>query len=184
MKKLLKVMIAVSMIAVLAGCGSKSEEGKDITFESAEDVLVQIYDSYDEDDKFPVAGGDSENVTMDEPGEFNISNTEELDVMLGFPAAEAGNIDEAASMVHMMNANIFTGAAYHVTDGVNMDELADAVAANILERQWICGTPDTIIIAEAGEYMITAFGEAEIMDTFKDNITKIGINVSVEEPIM
>ena len=180
MRKLLTVMIAVSMIAVLVGCGSSEGNDKKAKFESAEDVLFQIYDSYEEDDKFPIVGGDSENMSMDEPGEFDIDNTEELEAMLGFPISEVGSIDEAASMVHMMNANIFTCASYHVVDGVDTDKFSEAVGEHILDRQWICGMPDTLIIAEAGEYIVTSFGEAEIMDTFKANITKLGMIVMEE----
>ena len=36
---------------------------------------------------------------------------------LGLPESEAANIDDAASMVHMMNANTFTGAAYRLKSG-------------------------------------------------------------------
>ena len=184
MKKLLTVMIAISMIAVLAGCGNKSEDVTESKFESAEDMLVQIYDSYDEEDMLPIVGGDSENVNMDEPGEFDLSKTDELESMLGFPAAMTDKIDEAASMVHMMNANIFTCGAYHVTNEDDVDELAEALEENILARQWICGMPDTLIIASSGDgYMVAAFGEAEIMDSFKANITKLGIIIETESPI-
>ena len=184
MKKLLTLMIAISMMAVLAGCGSKKGETAGVEFESSEDLLSQIYDSYNEEDKFPIAGGDSENMNMDEPGEFDIENTEELEAMLGYPVDKIGDIDEAASMLHMMNANTFTCAAYHLTDNADMDELAEALKDSILARQWICGMPDTLIIANAGDdYMVTAFGEAEIMDTFKANITKLGIIVIEETSI-
>ena len=184
MKKLLALMIAISMMAVLAGCGSKNGDAVSPEFESAEDLLSQVYDSYDEAEKFPIAGGDSENMNMDEPGEFDIEKTEELEAMLGFPVDKIGNIDEAASMLHMMNANTFTCAAYHLTDNADMDELAGALKDSILARQWICGMPDTLIIADAGDgYMVTAFGEAEIMETFKANITKLGIIVLEESSI-
>lgn len=184
MKKLLTVMIAISMIAVLAGCGNKSENVTESKFESAEDMLAGIYDLYDENDKFPIVGGDSENNNMDEPGEFDITKTEELESMLGFPASMADKIDDAASMIHMMNANTFTCGAYHVINEDDVEELTDMLEENILARQWICGMPDTLIIASAGDgYIVAAFGEAEIMDSFKANITKLGIIVETESPI-
>ena len=46
----------------------------------------------------------------------------------------------------MMNANVFTGAAYRLKTGINMNDFADAVKSNILAKQWICGQPDTLII--------------------------------------
>ena len=49
---------------------------------------------------------------MDAPGKFDISKTEELGITLGLPEDLWDDIDDAASMVHMMNANTFTGAVY------------------------------------------------------------------------
>ena len=42
------------------------------------------------------------------PGNFSMDDADLLDSSLGFPAAEAGKIDGAASLVHMMNLNTFT----------------------------------------------------------------------------
>ena len=80
------------------------------------DLLNSIYTSFAEDQKFPIGGGDSANLVMDAPGAFDITNVEELESSLGFPSSQAANIDGAASMIHMMNANTFTGAAYHLIE--------------------------------------------------------------------
>ena len=40
-----------------------------------------------------------------------------------------------------------------------------------MNRQWMCGVPDTLIIASVGgEYVVSAFGNAEIIETFKNNL--------------
>ena len=86
-----------------------------------------------------------------------------------------------------MNANTFTGGAYRLKDGTDVDAFADAVKENIKNRQWMCGFPDTLLIIRVdGSYVITAFGNAEIMDTFKANALSAldGAEVLVEEPIM
>ena len=123
---------------------------------------------------------------MDAPGKFDITKTEELNLVLGLPESEAANIEDAASMVHMMNANTFTGAAYRLKDGTDTEQFAEAVKDNILARQWMCGQPDTLVIIDAGGgYVVTAFGEAEIMELFKTNALSAltGAEVIVETPI-
>ena len=150
-------------------------------------MLNAVLAVYEENDKFAVAGGDMENAVMDGPGKFDVSKTEELDMTLGLPADQASSLDDAASMVHMMNANTFTGGAYRLKDGTDVDAFADAVKENIKNRQWMCGFPDTLLIIRVdGSYVITAFGNAEIMDTFKANALSAldGAEVLVEEPIM
>ena len=175
MKKATLLFLAVIMIFVLSGCGkeNKTEENQgseETKYAQALDVLNAVKDVYAEDDIFAMYGGDQENAVMDAPGRFDIGKAEELETMLGLPADQIVNIDDAASMVHMMNANTFTSAAYHLKDGQDINAFADAVKAAIMDKQWICGQPDTLIIINVdGKYVITAYGAAELIETFKNN---------------
>ncbi|WP_434311482.1 hypothetical protein [Hominifimenecus sp. rT4P-3] len=173
MKKAAALVLVGAMIFTLFGCGSKqeqTEESKGSQYASALDVLSAVVDAYAEEDLFAMYGGNQENAVMDAPGKFDISKTEELDITLGLPEDLAPDIDDAASMVHMMNANTFTGAVYHLKAGIDKNAFTDAVKSHILERQWICGQPDTLLILDVdGEYVVTAYGEAEIMKTFQAN---------------
>lgn len=138
----------------------------------AVDVLTRIWDNYTEDERFSAAGGDYDNSIMNGPGSFDVTNTEGLSTQLIFPAEHAGLIDDAASLMHMMNSNTFTGGVYHVTDTANVQVLADALKDKIENTQWVCGYPDRLIIADIGEgYVLSAFGEEEIMQTFKARLT-------------
>lgn len=190
MKKAIVICLAVMMGLALAGCGGKDSSGNGggeaSKYGSALEVLNAVRGVYAEADMFAIYGGDQENAVMDEPGAFDISKTEELDLTLGLPASQASGIEDAASMVHMMNANIFTGAAYRLKEDTDRNTFVDEVKANILNRQWICGQPDTLIILKVdGEYVITAFGEAGIMEIFKTNALSAleGAEVMAEVPI-
>lgn len=205
MKRLTVLFFMVMMIFMLAGCGSGNGESQSGVGENPEeseenqygeseeskygealDVLSAIRQSYKEEDMFAIYGGNQENAVMDAPGKFDISKTEEMKVNLGLPEELWDDIDDAASMVHMMNANIFTGAVYHLKDGTDSNDFADVVKTNIMATQWICGQPDTLVIIEVkGDYIITAYGEAEIMETFKNNALSAldGSQVVIEEPI-
>ena len=174
MKKLVAILLCATIGISVMGCGNKKEPengaGTASKYESALDVLTTVADAYAEDQKFPMAGGDSENMSTEGPAAFDISKTEELTTSLTLPESEIKHIDDAASLVHMMNANIFTGAAYHLTDDADMKDFSKAVEESVLSKQWICGMPDTLVILKADdEYVVTAYGEAEIMETFKEN---------------
>lgn len=211
MKKVLLLLLSVLTAFALIGCGGnqtssaggqtssdggqgssqgtssvESAGGQESQYAEPVEVLEAVMKAYKEDDLFAHYGGNTEDAVMDAPGKFDISKTEELDTTLGFPAGQVDNIDGVASVVHMMNANTFTGAAYHLKDGVDMNAFADAVKENILARQWICGQPDTLLIINVdGQYVITAFGEAEIMELFKTNALSAlsGAQVITEAPI-
>lgn len=169
---------AVEETAPAATAQSAAEEAVETTEEAPAvevtdslEILTSVWETYDEADKFAIGGGDSENMTMDTAGAFDVEKIEELDAMLGVPADAAGMISEAASMMHMMNANTFTSGAYHLTDAANKQAFADLLKDNIMNRQWMCGFPDTLLIVSVGdEYMVSAFGEAQIMETFKTKL--------------
>ena len=150
------------------------------TAESAIGVLQSVWANYEDDNKFAAGGGDSHNMVMDEPGEFDATNTEELDATLGFPTDYADKIDEAASLMHMMNANTFTGGAYHVTNTEDVSAVCDALKENIMNRQWMCGFPETLIIVTVDDnYVISAFGNGQIIEYFKNKLTGTFANVTV-----
>ena len=179
MKRTIALILSGLLLIGLIGCGQKEETPGDTTatetvaVTDATDLLTQVWNSYDDADKFPIGGGDFDNVVMDAPGKYDVSKAEEMDATLGLPQSSATMIDDAASMMHMMNANTFTGGVYHVSDAANQDTVVDSLKDNIMNRQWMCGFPDTLIVAKVGgEYVVSAFGNAEIIETFKTKLTE------------
>ncbi len=167
-----------------AGAPELDGEGEAVEAEGAAKVLADIWAAFPEDQKFAIAGGDMNNATMDAPGKYDITLTEDMDVALGLPASEAANIDDAASLVHMMNGNTFTGAAYHLTEGTDADTFANAIKANLADRQWMCGRPEVLMAIKYDGYVITAFGTKQNTDNFKTAaLTLEGAEVIFEEEI-
>ena len=191
MKRTIALILCGLLMIGLIGCSKKEEAGDTTVTDAvagtgATDLLTQVWNSYQDADKFPVGGGNFDNFVMDAPGKYDVSKTEELDATLGLPASSAAFIDDAASMMHMMNANTFTSGVYHVTDAANQDTVVDSLKDNIMNRRWMCGFPDTLIVAKVGEeYVVSAFGNAEIIETFKTNLraTFAMTDVVVEESL-
>ena len=191
MKKIVWPLVMSMVVLVLSGCGgqpSKTGMGEAMPeYEDALDVLNSITGVYKEDELFSLYGGDQENAVMDAPGKFDISKSEELDLVLGLPESQTANIEDAASMVHMMNANTFTGVVYHLKDSTDMDVFADALKENVLSKQWVCGQPDTLVLMRVGNaYVIAVYGEAGLVETFQTNVLSAvdGAQVMTETPIV
>lgn len=176
MKKLTALLIAMTLVLSMTACGGNGNGGSkedETAGKTAVDILKDVLATYEEDEKFPVSGGDYENLVQDAPGTVGISNGEALDALLGFPADKTDLIDDAASMMHMMNQNTFTAGMYHVADAKDVQDTADALKENIMNRQWMCGFPDELVIYSVGEHFVTAaFGVEEMIDAFEDNLTE------------
>ncbi len=176
MKKLLTLLLAAVMACALVGCGAADNNDTNndkAGIADAKELLTTVWAAHGDDEKFATFGGDMDeaNMTQDAPGNFGIADAEVLDAMLGYPAAEVGKIDGAASLIHMMNANTFTAGAYHVVNADDVAAVADALQENIANRQWMCGFPDKMVIVTVEDYVVAMFGAAELVDNFNAKLT-------------
>ena len=74
--------------------------------------------------------------------------------------------DDAASLFHMMNGNTFTCGAFHVKDSGDVAALCASLRENILDRHWMCGFPDKLVIVTVGDYVVSVYGYTDLVDTF------------------
>ena len=175
MKRIVSILLCAVLLLSLAACGASAPADTDDNAPaSALELLETVWNSYSEDEKFPAAGGDysEENMRDGAPGNFSMDDADLLDSSLGFPAAEAGKIDGAASLVHMMNLNTFTAGAFQLKDSKNADKFAKAMKEGIENRRWVCGFPDKFVIIKVNGYVVSAFGAADLIDTFKSKTLK------------
>lgn len=148
-------------------------------------ILNTVWATYGEDEKFAAMGGDYSNNVMDAPGGCSLATPEDLDALFGLPTASAGSVSAAASLMHMMNANTFTSACYELAEGSDINAFAQSVKDNILARQWMCGFPEILIIVEVDGCVVSAFGNGEIVQLFKDKLeASFSCTTLVEEPIV
>lgn len=185
MKKLTALVLAALLTLSLAACGKDNAgDGNDQSpaASSALDLLESVWNTYGEDEKFPVVGGafSSADVKEGAPGAYDLTDRAEADRVLGLP--ETALVDQAASLVHMLNQNTFTAAAYHATD--DPAALATALRDNIQQRQWMCGFPDKLIVAVVGDYVVAAYGAEDLVDGFMTHLNGVyGVTASYDEAI-
>ena len=172
MKKIISILLAAAMVLAFAACGNNSGNngGNDAAVTDPLEVLSKTWSSLPEEDKFPAAGGDNGSPVDDKPGKFDISDTDNLDYMLSFPAGSVDLIDSAASLTHMMNMNTFTCGAYHAADAKDVSKLAGDLRDAIQGKQWMCGFPDKLVIATMDKYVIGMYGDEELINTFRDKL--------------
>jgi len=184
MKKFTALVLAAVLTLSLAACGNKTDDKGDQAAApaSALDLLEKVWNSYTDDEKFPAAGGDysEENIRENAPGVYDLTDRAVVNSSLGLP--ETAMVDQAASLVHMMNLNTFTAAAYHCTD--DADALATALRDNIQQRQWVCGFPDKVAVAVVGEYVVSVYGAEDLVDTFLSHLNGVfGVQPVYDEAI-
>lgn len=141
---------------------------------SALNLLNTVWNSYKEADKFPAVGGDfsEANTKDDAPGKFSISDKDALESDLAVPTDAAGKLSSAASLTHMMNLNTFTAASFKIKDKSDVKDFAKAMKDSLQTRHWLCGFPDKFVIITVDRYVVSVFGAADLVDTFKSKTLK------------
>ena len=174
MKKIIALVMVAVLMLTFAACGGNTDNGdsnKDetsaVAIASPVELLNKVWASFGDEEKFPVAGGDmtEANMNMEGPGVYGLEDAEGFAAITHFPAASMAKIDAAATLMHMMNANTFTCAAYHVVDA-DMAALATEVKDSVMATQWMCGFPEKLAIVTVGEYMVSYFGNADLVGAF------------------
>ena len=205
MKKILALILAGVMLLSFVACGgndvaeettvpvteaeteaaTQAPASSDNAAADAADLLNKVWAKFAEDEKFFAMGGDFSNPVDGAAGKYDITLVEDLDGSLGLPQSNAAQIDDAASLMHAMNANTFTGAAYHLTAGTDASAFASAIESHLAGRHWMCGIPETLLIVSVDGYVVTAFGANDIVSNFKAKLTGefATAQILVEKPI-
>ena len=183
MKKIIAFLLAAMLVMSMAACAAKTEtntttaaattEAKVEEPASALEVLENTWAKYAEDEKFFAMGGmDAEGMPVDgAPGAVDLGNADYLQYNLLVPADNAGLITDCASVIHAMNANTFTCGAYKLVDGADETAFVTAMQTAIQGNQWMCGFPETLLIANVDGIIVVAFGVNDAMTPFTPNLT-------------
>lgn len=133
-------------------------------------ILAKIWTEYDENERFASYGGTVEHSVSDAPGDLDMTNTEEIITKYLLPADQLTNVENGASLVHLMNSNIFTAAVFKLKEGADVRTAAKALRDNIQKAQWLCGQPDHLLVAEVEGHLLMSFAAKEAMDTFRQSL--------------
>lgn len=191
MKKLITLCLALVMVLSMAACGNQNnvtptepDAAPEEVPGSALEILETVWGLYGDDEKFPVMGGDANNMVDGAPGTFDHTDAEMLTYQLLVPADQAANIEEAASLFHGMMLNNFTCGVFHVTG--NAHDFANAMVEAVKNNQWMCGMPETMLVTViGGEYVLMAFGINDAMTPFEAKLAEAypAAEIVANEPI-
>ena len=174
MKKLMTIVLAMAMLMTLfAGCGKAEKPAETVPVAqpaSALEILENVWSKYADDEKFAVVGGNIEANIMDAPGAVDMAYAGHLNYNLLVPEDKTANVAEAASMIHMMNANTFTCGVFKLT-GTTAADFGTVMRDAVQNNQWMCGFPEKLLIQSCGDaYVLVAFGLNDAMTPFETHL--------------
>jgi hypothetical protein len=135
-----------------------------------------------EEEKFFSVGGDMANPVDGAAGIYSLEDKEGMVATLHVTEDLIGQVSEAASYMHAMNANTFTSAAFKLSDASTSEAFATALKDSVLATQWMCGFPEKIVMysINGGEYVVYAVGAADLLDNFSTKLATVYGEAAVE----
>lgn len=177
MKKLISCLLALTMIFTMAACGNSDvKETQDptdpaVVIESADKLLSAIWSDMTEDETYYVWGGDY-NVMVEGDASL-VSDEGFMTTTLHLPEELKGQVDHAASLIHGMNTNSMTSAAYCLAEGTDVAAFAKTLRDGIQSTQWMCGFPEQLYIATVGGYVLAVFGLTDNVSSIQNHFTSL-----------
>lgn len=185
-KKLISLLL-VAMVAMLSivGCSNKKDDQGSqggSSYASAVEILETIWDNFPEENKFAAFGGGANNSVEDKPGSVDVTDTDTLTYNLLVPEALQSQISDAASLIHMLNANSFTCGSLKVTDA-DKATFIETLKTDILGARFMCGFPERLVIISTGDYVVYAYGTADNIEAFENVASEKveGVKVEVDQ---
>lgn len=183
MKKMKKVKKGISILLVtlmglamlaFVGCGRAGGSGNNGSasgadqpaapaIASAVDFYTEVWAAFDEDDRFPCAGGDMGHST-EGPGQFLLTedNEDSFKSLLLVPDDLYRMLeDDVATLQHMMNTNTFCSAVARLKEPAKAPEFAEAYKTAVQGQHWMCGFPDKVVVLSVGDYVVMAYGQED-----------------------
>ena len=148
MKKIVSVILALSLVLSLAACGGKKAEETQAPALSVEGTMEELLNKTIEQRPVEFMGGviPVDLTDASEDGLWAIKSYTGLD--------SAEKITEAAAFEPMMGSMAFSMVLVRVAEGADSKAVAEAMKAGIDTRKWICVEADDLKVAGFGDVVM------------------------------
>ena len=192
MKKMISLLLALALVAAIAaGCAGGNNENDTTgttgagagaqTSASALAVLNNLWALYSEEEKFPVAGGDTDKMNPEGPDSYGLEDTASLSVQLLVPEDQAGKIEEAAALFHGMMVNNFTCGVFRMATNIDAAAFAEMMHGAVANARWMCGMPEKLLIAVVDDrHVLVAFGLGDLIGGLQTKLTAAYPNAQIK----
>ena len=182
MKKIMKILAIVVVIAIIAFVAifllsekaPKSNFGEIENAEALSAIINQVY------------AAQTMEMPMLQTQEIDVTDKDMVSYLTGLENGD--NLEYAVASEPMMSSQAYSFVLVKVKDGVNTDEVAQAMCNNIDERKWICVTAEKVYTTSSGNVVCLIMSNEEtatsIYETFKELAGTIGqeFKKTAEEP--
>ncbi len=170
MKKIVSVVLVLTMMLSLAACGGKKAEETEAPALRVEGTMEELLNKTIEQRPVEFMGGVV-------PVDLTDSSEEGLWALKSYTGLDsAEKITEAAAFEPMMGSIAFSMVLVRVADGAEAKAVAEAMKSGIDTRKWICVEADDLKVAGFGDVVMLMMVSTEsgmTAQSFVDAFAKV-----------
>ncbi len=136
-------------------------------------ILETLWRFYD-GEKFSCYGGSGDTFIAHGPGELSFENADVLIELFFLPAERLEELEEGASLMHMLQQSQFTCGVFRVSEGISGKAFAQAWRENIHRQAWVGGKPERLLIMELdSQHLLLVLGKREKVQAMENAAKKV-----------
>ena len=139
LKKPIIILLALSLLLSLTGCGNKNIEG------SLEDIMEKVYAGIADDQK-PM-------------GLSNMEVTEET--VEGFLGTDKIEYKEALASESMVGSIAHSVVLVRTKEGADVEKIKETIKDKVNPRKWICVEASNVVVESKGDLVVLIMSDAE-----------------------
>ena len=138
---------------------------------SAVEVLEPIWMGLGGEHQPAAYGGHFSEEYTSGPATYDLTYAEDLAAVLLLPVEKMDSVEDAATVVHMLNANTMTAGVVKLKEGTDVVAFAGTVAERISNNQWMCGFPEWMSVVQIEDnFLFIAYGVYDLVTPMVENM--------------
>lgn len=181
MKKIISIILVLSMLFSLAACAPAKKDNEPQTPPDNTDIGDTVPDDADNNDTAPIDAapiddipldtilslfGDMTDIGLDELMHVNVS-AEEAGYEMGYDSF-AGEFESAMALKPMMNTSPFVLMVYRLAEGADASAFAADIEKNANPAKWICVQADRVFTRVSGRTVLFVMCPNDMMEPITD----------------
>lgn len=152
MKKVLALIIVLTMLLALCACGAKAPAEDEGSLEGTlSEIMASIYEKV------------TLEIAIGEALPIDTADADAVKYYLGLDSADG--ITEAVFSEPMIGSIAYSVCLVKTEDGADVETIKKSISDNVDARKWICVTAEKVIVNNCGDVIILVMADAATADT-------------------